>query len=325
MPLSRRSFMAAATAASVAPAALSVPRFAEAAAPPVGKQAPAFYRTKLGDFEVTVVQDGVVKVTKPESLVVNRPFEEVGKALDAAFIPRDNVWAPFTPVIINTGKNLVLIDTGFGDNGPPTTGNLKSNLAASGIDPKSIDTVLITHFHPDHIQGVRQKSGEANFPNAQIIVPSGEWKHWNDEGELGKAADVWKPSFAATKRVFGPVAKDVTQVEYGKEVVPGITAVDSRGHSPGHASYVVSSGNSKLLVIGDLTNNPVLFARNPEWQLWANMIPAEAVASRRKVLDMAAAEKMPIVGYHYPFPAFGYIAKLGNGYDFVPVTWQPVL
>ena len=118
------------------------PKPAAAAAPPVGKQAPGFYRTKLGDFEVTVVQDGVVKVPKPENLVVNRPFDEVGKALDAAFIPRDNVWAPFTPVVINTGKNLVLIDTGFGDNGPPTTGNLLSNLAASGIDPKTIDTVV---------------------------------------------------------------------------------------------------------------------------------------------------------------------------------------
>jgi glyoxylase-like metal-dependent hydrolase (beta-lactamase superfamily II) len=324
MTLSRRRFMTAAAAASVAPAALSVPKVAEAAAPQVGKQAPAFYRTKVGDFEITVIQDGFLRAPKPEALVVNRPFDEVGKALDAAFIPRDNVRVPFTPVVINTGKNLVLVDAGFSDNGPPTTGNLLTNLAASGIDPKQIDTVLVTHFHPDHISGLRTKGGEANFPNAEMIVPAGEWKFWNDEGESSKAADVWKPSFAHTKRVFGPIAKDVKPIEYGKEAVPGITSIDSRGHSPGHSSYLVSSGNSKMLVLGDVTNHPALFARNPEWQLWADMIPDQALTTRRKVLDMAAAEKMPIVGYHYPFPAFGYIAKQGNGYEFVPAAWLPL-
>ncbi|MBI3433846.1 MAG: MBL fold metallo-hydrolase [Proteobacteria bacterium] len=325
MKFTRRKFMAAATLAAAAPALPHAIGVARAAAPQVGKQAPAFYRFKLGDFEVTTLQDGVAKIPKPEAFVVNKPLEEINKALDAAFIPRDNVRIPFTPTLVNTGKNLVLIDTGFGDNGGPTTGQLMTNLAAAGVDPKSIDTILITHFHPDHLSGIRAKAGAANFPNAEIIVAANEYKFWTDEGEESRAAAVWKASFANTKRTLGPIAKDVKRIDYGKEAVPGITLIDSRGHSPGHASYVVASGNAKLMVIGDVTNLPGLFARNPDFRLWADMIPDQALDTRRKLLDMVVAEKMPITGYHYPFPAHGYFTKQGAGYEFAPATWSPTL
>jgi glyoxylase-like metal-dependent hydrolase (beta-lactamase superfamily II) len=156
-------------------------------------------------------------------------------------------------------------------------------------------------------------------------VPSGEWAFWNDDGEMNKAAPVWKPSFAHTRRVFGPIAKDVKRVDTGKEVVPGVTAVAAPGHSPGHGAYVIASGNSKLLYIGDATNNPALFARNPEWVLWADMDRAMAVNTRKRILDMAATERMPIIGYHYPFPAVGHIEKSGAGYNYVPSIWQIAL
>ena len=157
------------------------------------------------------------------------------------------------------------------------------------------------------------------------MVPAGEWTYWRDDGEMSRAAEVWKPSFMHTRRVFEPIAKDVKRFEFGKELVPGVTAVDARGHSPGHASFVIASGNAKLLYIADTTNNPALFARNPEWHLWADMDKAMAVGARKRLLDMAAAERMPIAGYHYPFPAVGYITKEGAGYAFVPSAWQPVL
>jgi len=142
---------------------------------------------------------------------------------------------------------------------------------------------------------------------------------------MSRAKEVWKPSFMHTKRVFEPIAKDVKRFEFGKEILPGVTAVDARGHSPGHASFVIASGNAKLLYIADTTNNPALFARNPEWHLWADMDAAMAVGARRRLLDMAAADHMLIAGYHYPFPAVGYITKEGAGYTFVPSAWQPVL
>jgi glyoxylase-like metal-dependent hydrolase (beta-lactamase superfamily II) len=317
--------MATAAAAAAVPAGLAAVGRARAAAPPSGKQVPGIYRYKVGEFEVTVLADGALKAPKPENVVVNQPFSEVQKALEAAYLPKDQIVTVFTPFVVNTGKQLVLFDAGFNDNGPPGVGALASNMATAGIDPKAIDVVIITHFHPDHISGLRSKGGAAVYPNAEIIVPGGEWTYWNDDGEMGKAAEVWKASFMHTRRVFGPIAKDVKRAEFGKEVVPGVTAVDARGHSPGHAAYLIASGNAKLLYIGDTTNNPALFARNPDWHLWADMDKAMAVAARKRLLDMAANERMPIAGYHYPFPATGYIEKSGAGYNFVPAVWQPIL
>jgi glyoxylase-like metal-dependent hydrolase (beta-lactamase superfamily II) len=325
--VTRRTLLAAGAAAGAA-AATAGPFSATpslAAAPAAGKQVPGIYRYKIGEFEVTAFNDGVVKVPKLDAMVVNAPLPEIEQAVEAAFIPKDNVQVPFNPLLVNTGKNLVLFDVGFADNGSPTQGKLLANLEAAGVDPKTIDTVIISHFHPDHISGIRAKAGAASFPNAEIMVPAPEWTYWNDEGELGKAPQVWKGAFANVKRVFDPIAKDVKRFEFGKELVPGVTSVDARGHSPGHSAFVIASGNAKLMYIADVTNHPVLFARNPEWRLWADMIPDQALTTRRKLLDMLAAERMPMAGYHYPFPALGYIAKLGNGYDFVPANWQAVL
>jgi glyoxylase-like metal-dependent hydrolase (beta-lactamase superfamily II) len=323
MSINRRDFMTAAAVAAAVPVVVGVP--AHAAAPQIGKQVPSTYRFKLGEFEVTVLSDGALRAPKPDAVVVNQPFSEVQKALAEAHLPTDRIVNVFTPFVVNTGKNLILFDCGFNDNGPPGVGALAGNMAAAGIDPKTIDTVVISHFHPDHISGLRNKAGRAVYPNAEVHVSAGEWTFWRDDGEMSKAADVWKPSFMHTRRVFDPISKDLKRFELGKEVVPGVTAVDARGHSPGHTSFVIASGNAKLLYIADTTNNPALFARNPEWHLWADMDKAMAVSSRKRLLDLAAAEKMPIIGYHYPFPAFGYISKRGNGYDFTLAAWQPVL
>jgi glyoxylase-like metal-dependent hydrolase (beta-lactamase superfamily II) len=322
--LTRRSILTGAAATAVALNSLGGSS-ARAAAPAVGKQAPGFYRYKVGDFEVTAINDGMVKAANPASIVTNKPFPEVQKALGEAFLPTDEIRNPFTVLLVNTGKNLVLIDTGFGDNGAPTVGNVLPNLAAAGVDPKTIDTILISHFHGDHISGIRAKGGALNFPNAEIMVPSVEWKYWADAGEESKAPQVWKPNFNNVRRVFDPIAKDVKHYEYGKELVPGITSVDARGHSPGHGAFVVVSGNGKLLVTSDTANHAALFVRNPDWNLWADMDAAMAVSARKRLLDMAATDRMPIAAYHLPFPSTGYIAKHGNGYEFVPAYWQSQL
>jgi len=320
--LSRRGLLAG--AATVAAGSM-IDRRVRAAAPASGKQVPGFYRYKVGDFEVTAFNDGFVKAAKLEALVVNQPLENIQKVVEDAFIPKDDLRIHFNPLLVNTGAKLVLFDTGLADMGAPTQGQLLANMAAAGVDPKSIDTVIITHFHVDHISGIRPKSGIASFPNAEIMIPAEEWAWWTNDAETSKVADVWKPQIANVKRVFEPIAKDLKRFEYGKELVPGITSVDARGHSPGHAAFVISSGNAKLMYIGDVTNHPAIFARNPEFRLWADMIPDLALTNRRKILDMLAAERMAMTGYHYPFPAVGYISKRGNGYDFNPVSWQPVL
>ena len=197
-------------------------------------------------------------------------------------------------------------------------------MSAAGIDPKNIDTILVSHFHGDHISGIRAKGGAANYPNAEIMVPSGEWQFWNDASNQAKVIDNFKPGFANVKRVFDPVAKDVKQFEHGKELVAGITAVDSRGHSPGHTAFLVASGNGKLLVTSDTVNHQILI-RNPDWSLWADMDAAMAVTARKRLLDMAATDKIQISAYHLPFPSTGFISKRGDGYEFHPAYWQPVL
>jgi glyoxylase-like metal-dependent hydrolase (beta-lactamase superfamily II) len=325
MTLTRRTLMATAAAAAVVPAALATSKPAQAAAPKAGKQVPNIYRYNLGEFEVTVLGDGQLRAPKPDAVVVNQPFSEVQKALAAGGLPNDRIVNPFTPFTVNTGKNLILFDAGFADNGPPGVGNLAGSMVAAGIDPKAIDTVIISHFHPDHISGLRNKAGALVYPNAEIMIPAAEWTFWNDDGEMSKSADVWKATFNHTRRVFRPIAKDLKRFEPGKEIVSGVTSVAAHGHSPGHAGFMIASGNAKLLYIADTTNNPVLFARNPEWHLWADMDKAMAVSARRRLLDMAAADKMLIQGYHYPFPAVGMIEKRGNGYEFVPSVWQHVL
>ena len=320
--LTRRGLLA--STAALAAGSLVAPT-AHAVAPASGKQAPGFYRYKVGDFEVTAFNDGFVKVPKLDSFVVNQPLEAIQKAVEESFIPKDDVRVHFNPLLVNTGSKLVLFDTGFGDNGSPTQGGLLANMAAAGIDPNAVDVVIISHFHADHISGIRAKAGAANFRNAEIMVPAEEWAWWTNDGETSKAAEVWKGQIANSKRVFEPIAKDVKRFDYGKELVTGITSVDARGHSPGHAAFVIASGNAKLMYIADVTNHPAIFARHPEFRLWADMIPDLALTNRRKLLDMLAAERMPMTGYHYPFPAVGHIAKRGNGYDFHPASWQPVL
>jgi glyoxylase-like metal-dependent hydrolase (beta-lactamase superfamily II) len=320
--ISRRSLLG--SAAAVTATSLIAPTV-QAAAPASGKQAPGFYRYKVGDFEVTTFNDGYVKVPKLDSFVINQPLEAIQKTVEEAFIPKDDVRVPFNPLLVNTGSKLVLFDTGFGDVGAPTQGQLLANMAAAGVDPKAIDTVIISHFHGDHISGIRAKAGSLNFPNAEIMVPADEWAWWTNDAETSKAAEVWKGQIANSKRVFEAMAKDVKRFEYGKELVPGITSVDARGHSPGHSAFVISSGNSKLMYIADVTNHPAIFARHPEYRLWADMIPDLALTNRRKLFDMLAAERMPMTGYHYPFPAVGYLSKQGAGYDFHPASWQSML
>ena len=209
--LTRRGMLGG--AAAIAVGSLSGTPPARAAAPLIGKQGPSFYRYKVGDFEVTALNEGVVRNATPANMAVNKTLPDVQKALGDAFLPTDHVINQFNTIVVNTGRNLVLIDSGFGDNGPPTGNNLLSNMSAAGIDPKNIDTILVSHFHGDHISGIRAKGGAANYPNAEIMVPSGEWQFWNDASNQAKVIDNFKPGFANVKRVFDPVAKDVKQFE----------------------------------------------------------------------------------------------------------------
>lgn len=330
MQLDRRTLLKGATALSataIAPAAGFRP--AQAAAPAVGKQAPAYYRYKIGDFEVTAVSDGVARFPLPDNFITNAKKEEVNAALEAAFLPKDQLANQFTPTVVNTGSKLVAIDTGNGvgafEKSKGAQGQYHSNLAAAGIDTKSVDTVIISHFHPDHISGLRNADNSLAFPNAEVMVPATEWAFWMDDARMNSAPDAMKGLFQLIRQTFGPIADKVTKYEAGKELAPGITAVATPGHTPGHTSFAVASGNGRLLIQSDVSIMPYLFVRNPGWHVRFDMDPKQAEETRRKIYDMAAAEKMLISGYHWPFPAAGHVEKDNNGYRVHPMIMMPAL
>jgi glyoxylase-like metal-dependent hydrolase (beta-lactamase superfamily II) len=324
--ISRRAVIAGAGAVTAAAAFGRAPA-AQAAAPLIGKQAPGFYRAKLGDFEITQVSDGAATFPMPDGWVRNIPKDRALAALAAAHMPDGKVNVPFNPIVINTGSKLVLIDTGYGPNIGPSVGLLPAHLAAAGIDPKAIDIVVLSHLHPDHINGVKTKEDTLLFPNAEHKVPAQDWAFWMSDENAAKAADnqMMKTYFAQVRKILGNMADKLTRYEWGKEVAPGITALDTSGHTPGHTSFAVASGNARMFVQSDVTNIPEFFLRNPDWHVVFDVDPAKAVQTRRKFYDMAATEKALVAGFHFAFPSQGYVEKDGNGYRLVPVRWNPAL
>jgi len=299
---------------------------ANAAAPPAGKQAPSYYRSKLGDFEITVVNDGARPIPLPPAFVRNVSNAEVLAAAEAAYMPKGSIVAPFNPIVVNTGAKLILIDTGYGPGIAPSVGLLPATLAAAGIDPKAIDIVLISHMHGDHILGLKTPDGALAFPNAEIKVPAVDWTYWMSDENMSKAPEGFqKASFGFNRKIFSNLADKVTRFDWGKEVAPGITAVETSGHTPGHTSFAISSGAASLFFQGDVSNVPDLFLRHPDWQVMFDSEPDKAVVTRRRVYDMASADKLLVAGYHFPFPGIGYIEKDGTGYRLVPAAWSPVL
>lgn len=322
---SRRTVMTGAAAATLA-AACPLSTFpARAAAPTTGKQAPGFYRYKLGDFEVTALHDGAV--TRPvEGYVRNISSDQAIAAAEAAYFPKGRVTIPFNPIVVNTGAKLVLIDAGLGRIPNVPAGMLLSNMEASGIDPKAIDIVILSHLHPDHINGIKGADGGLVFTNAEIKVPAPDWEWWMNDDNMNKAPEgMWKGYFQNARRVLSSLANQVTKYEWTKEVAPGITALDTSGHTPGHSSFAVASGSARILVQSDVTNIPQFFVRNPDWHVAFDWDPVKAAQTRRRFYDMASTEKMPIQGFHFPFPAAGYVEKDGSGFRLVPVTWSAVL
>src|SRR6202790_138356 len=230
--LSRRHLLAGVAAAGAASALTPLGAMtARAAAPPAAAQAPGFYRYKVGTIECTSINDGARTFPLPDTFVKNVPKEQALAAAEAAYMPKGMVTVPFNPQLINTGSKLILIDTGNGvANFEPTkgaVGRTLQNLAAAGVDPKTIDIVLLSHLHPDHTNGIRAADGSIAFPSAEIMVPSVDWAFWTSDENAAKAQpnEMMKNYFANVKKTFAGIESKVTKYDWGKEVAPGITSV----------------------------------------------------------------------------------------------------
>lgn len=294
--------------------------------PMANEQLPAGYRFKVGGFECTVVSDGPLRLgTFSAELFKGLSQERIDAFVAANFLDKDNFVVDQNALVVNTGDKLVLIDTGMGFRKPygPRTGHLLANLGAAGIDPKSIDVVALSHAHPDHVWGLVDEDGRAHFPNAQIHISQADLEYWTDEAKL---------SDPALGHYIGPIRDALLPwrdrmvfLKDGREVVPGLQALSTPGHTVGHTSFVISSQGGSIVYIGDLGHQPVLQMESPRAEFARDTDPKQGVSSRLRVFDMVASGKIPIVAYHFPWPGIGHVAKNGDHYRYVAIEMQTVL
>ena len=319
--LSRRALMTGAAAIGAAGALAPATR-ARAAAPQQGGEMPAHYRFALGEMEVTTVLDGEVPVPGPHPIFgENVAAEAVAELARENFLPADRMLIPFTVTIVNTGAAVLLFDTGNGGTTArrPAAGRLRERMQAAGIAPGDVDHVVLTHFHPDHIGGMIEDGAPA-FPNADYVIPAREYDFWAHEDRLFDAGTADNAQLVQDNVV--PFAEAARMIAPGDTVVPGIEALEARGHTPGHTAYHLESGGERLVLIADLSNHHVASLQRPEWHVRFDMDKEAAVAARKELLGMIAADRVPFVGYHMPPPAVGYLAEHGPGFRFVPESYQ---
>ncbi|WP_099827392.1 MBL fold metallo-hydrolase [Oceaniglobus indicus] len=258
----------------------------------------------IGDMAVSTLLAGTRAVPDPHKIFgLNVSDEDFAAASKQAFIPDDIAQFFFTPTVVKTGDQVVLFDTGADSDG------MTAALAAAGYAPGDITTVVITHMHGDHIGGL-MKDGTPTFPDATYVTGQTEFDHWSKTDN-----DTFKTKVA-------PLADRFSFIGDGDSPVSGITAMAAFGHTPGHMVYHLESDGDRLLLMADTANHYVWSLAHPDWEVTFDMDKAKAAETRRKVLDMVAADRIPLVGYHMPFPGLGFVETRGDGFHYVPETYQ---
>jgi glyoxylase-like metal-dependent hydrolase (beta-lactamase superfamily II) len=299
--------------------------FVYAKAPMVKTQVPGFYRINLGRFEVTALYDGPIMLNK--KLLRHISAADLDRMLARSFVGNPEVRTSVNAYLINTGRHLVLIDTGAAKLFGPTLGHVPENMKAAGYDPSQVDTILITHMHGDHIGGLNDADGKPVYPNATIFVSKAESDFWLSQKIADKAAPKDKPFFKIARDVAAPYIANGKWHTFAKDgvLVPGIRAVNAKGHTPGHTAYAVESEGQKLLIWGDIVHfSSVQFAR-PGVSVDFDIDQKQAIATRQYLMKEAAADKFLIAGMHLPFPGIGHIRVDGKSkYSWIPINFGPV-
>jgi glyoxylase-like metal-dependent hydrolase (beta-lactamase superfamily II) len=282
------------------------------------QQTPGVYHRKIGDIVVTTISDGYLDGNL--EVMRNVDLDKAHAILREAFRPARRT--SVNTFLIHSKGRLAIIDTGSGNYLMPTAGFVQRNLAAAGIDPKSIDTVLLTHMHPDHSAGLTEMpSGRLLFPNAELVMHENELPHWFDDGAMSKADERSKKLFFLAGREQVAPYKNRTRLFKQGEVFPGVTAVPSHGHTPGHTAYLIASGDDQLMIWGDTVHVPEVQTAFPEAGMGFDTDLAEAAASRKRMFDRVSADRVLVAGMHLHFPAFARLARRGEGYALYPEAW----
>jgi glyoxylase-like metal-dependent hydrolase (beta-lactamase superfamily II) len=304
MHLHRRHMLASLGAALVIPAL-----------PAHGAVAP--FRRKVGAIDVTVLSDGTLEV--PMSFVLpETPPAEAAALLTSHGYPATGAPIPTNITLVKSGAELVLIDTGAGANFQPTAGKLAENMEAAGLDPAAVTKVVFTHGHADHLWGAIDDFDDSErFPKASYVIAAAEWDFWIHPDTPTSVPDWLQGMARGNARILQRLEGRIERRKGGEGLAPGLSFVATPGHTPGHMAVLVESGGERLLIGGDvLAHSAISFAR-PEWRFGSDYDRDLAVATRRRLLDRLASERLPLVGFHLPYPGHGVVERSGTAYRFV--------
>lgn len=305
----RRAFLALAGAAglsSMLPAAHQANAKAQAA-------------IKTGGFEISTFSDGFLNLP-PGMFATNVDTAQRAKALQSAGQTGATVKSPINVTLVRNGKNLIMIDAGSGSRFMSTAGRLAAELQTAGIDPKAVTHVIYTHAHPDHIWGTIDDFDELTFPNAIPHISDAEWAFWTAEDAINRVPKDRQSFVVGAQRNLDAIKDRIKLIKPGQDVVTGVHIIETFGHTPGHVSVQVGTGNDRVVVLGDALTHPVISFEHPAWQPASDQIPDRAVATRRRLLPQLAADKTRIIGYHLPPPGLGYVEKKAGGFRFISVA-----
>ena len=312
------------TTAAAGALALGLPRHAGAKLPVIGQQAPYFYRFKLGSAECTIVSDGQLPLGDPNASFLNIDKAEIARELKDNFLPTNNAVLEQNILVVNFGDRVVLFDTGmgsvtlFGD----TTGKMMTTLRAAGIDPAGVDAVVMSHAHIDHCGGLIGAEGKRNFPNAQYFIGEADFKYWTDDSVIPQNYPA-RPAFLGQARNnLLPVKDAMHFYRDNEQILPGVTALSAPGHTVSHTIFMIEAGGKQLCYIGDLAHHPVLLLERPRTQFAYDTDPVQSAESRVKMLTMLAANRTPLLAYHFAWPGIGNVAKAGEGFRYYPMPTQ---
>ena len=285
-------------------------------------QIPGIYHRKIGDIVVTAISDGYLDGNL--EVMRNVDVEKARQILTDAFRPARRT--SVNTFLVHSKGRMAIVDTGSGNYLQPTAGHVQRNLAAAGIDPKSIDTVLLTHMHPDHSAGLTDMSnGHLLFPNAELVMHENELAHWFDDGAMAKVDERSAQLYFLAGREQVAPYKSRTRLFGDGEVFPGVTAVPSLGHTPGHTAYLIASGNDQLMIWGDTVHVPEVQTAFPEAGMAFDTDLAAAAAARKRMFDRVSTDGILIAGMHLHFPAFSRLARRGDAYALYPEAWVHAL